>query len=125
MASEYDSLSREVSANLNKIFADFTQSARKAESERAKANPLAYKNSRVMEDGAGYRYYVAGLNGRGSKVRFCYTTKRNVAGYFLLWREVETAKHVKRDQWDATTSKSSAIRSCRDAMKQFRAEQQK
>lgn len=34
-------------------------------------------------------YFVkAGTNAKGQQVRFCWATKRNVAGYFLGWKEV-------------------------------------
>ena len=80
-----------------------------------KRNPKRHKLTLIMANGkrANWRYIPAGKNGRGSKVRFCYATNRNAAGYYLVWREVETAKQVKRDQWDATPSKKDAIETAR------------
>lgn len=43
-----------------------------------------------------YRYYAGGQNGKGQRVRFCYTEKPNVAGYYLYFREVIMRRKVKR-----------------------------
>jgi hypothetical protein len=88
--------------------------------------------SRVFAKGNRYVYTPAGKSARGATVRFCRSTQRNVAGYFLCWREVETpakkkAKNVgdlvsttKRDQWSAFESKKSAIALCRRRAEAFR-----
>jgi hypothetical protein len=46
------------------------------------------KLSRLFANNTNWLSWPAGTNARGQKVFFCYTTKRNVAGYFLGWREV-------------------------------------
>lgn len=75
----------------------------------AEADPLKHKLARVFPPGVGsnYRYWEA-RNGRGSRVRFCYAVNRNVAGFYLTWREVETAKAVKRDQWASRRTRKAA-----------------
>jgi hypothetical protein len=89
------------------------------EREQAQADPKAHKLSKVMEKGANYDYYPAGKTKRGYTVSFCWTTKRNVAGYFLGWRQVSKpatkaeAKRgmvstIKRDRWIARKSRKAA-----------------
>lgn len=62
----------------------------------------AYKLSRVMDGPLRYRFYRGGKDGRGRQVRFCYATVRNVAGYYLGWREVIGKTGGHRDQWTAS-----------------------
>lgn len=83
------------------LWADIQKSSNDREAAKAKADPIAHKLSRVIEGGTGYTYYSAGKDGRGRKVRFCWSSHRNVAGYFLGWREVESKKQTKRDMWAA------------------------
>ena len=87
------------------------QTSMEVEERQAQADPKRHKLSRIMERGKSlsYRYVPAGRNGRGSKVWFCYACNRNVAGYYLCWRQIETKDAVKRDQWDATPFKKDAI----------------
>jgi hypothetical protein len=83
------------------------------EREQVKADPETNRTTRIFVDGgSGYRYYSA-INGRGSQVRYCYSTRRNIAGYFLIWREVETKRQIKRDRWDSTKTKRDAMAECR------------
>lgn len=92
---------------------DIARSQMKIESNKAKEDPKANRLSRVFDKGAaGYRYYET-KNGRGQSVRYCYSTNKNVAGYFLIWREVESKKQVKRDQFDSTMTKKDAMSECR------------
>jgi hypothetical protein len=72
------------------------------EAEAAKRDPLKNKLTRVFEPGVStsYRYYGPVKNRKGQKVRFCYSTRRNAAGFFLGWRETWMKNGtVKRDQW--------------------------
>lgn len=126
----------EATKRLNAAFADvFRRMERdnlEREEEAAKANPTAHKLSRVFAKGNRYVYTPAGKSARGATIRFCRSTQRNVAGYFVCWREVETpakkkAKNVgdlvsttKRDQWTAFKSKKSAIALCRRRAAAFR-----
>jgi len=93
------------------VWRDLERDRNQRERERAEADPAAHRNSRVMEK-AGYRYFST-KNGRGSIVRFCYSTNRNVAGYFIVWREIETKKSIRRDQWDSAKTKADAIWVCK------------
>ena len=100
------------------MFADFTRMNREREEAAAKADPAKHKLSRVFED-ARYRFYDAGRNGRGQAVRFCYSSHRNVAGYFLGWREVVGKKQTKRDKWTARKSRSAVADIARNRYNKF------
>jgi hypothetical protein len=107
------------------------------EERAAKANPKAHKLSRVMAGKYGLRYVYSdgGKDKRGRKIWFCRSTHRNVAGYFLCWRQVETpakkkatkpgdlVSTIKRDQWTGFKSKKSAIALCRRRAAAFRKRQ--
>ena len=95
---------------LNECWRDLEKASHKRESESAKADPKAHKLSRVMEGqhGMNYHWFPAGKDGRGRSVYLCWSLHRNVAGYFLGWREVHAKKTVKRDQWIARKAKCRA-----------------
>lgn len=108
---------------MGRMWRDIQQAGMQREYEAAKADPQKYRLSRTFPPGVklNYRYYDGGKNGRGSRVHFCYTTNRNVAGYFIAWRETITAKHVKRDMWTASRSKKTIIARCKDRYDKFKA----
>lgn len=89
----------------SELMADIQRSGIEIESKRAAADPAANKLSRVM-DNTAYRYWNGGKDGRGRSIRFCWSSHRNVAGYFLGWREVISKKQVKRDRWYARKSRT-------------------
>ena|SRR5213076_3158926 len=90
-----------IAERLRTAFLGMERATLKRESEEAKANPQAHKLTRVFEQRTSYRYWRAGKDGRGREVRFCWSSHRNVAGYFLGWREVWSKKQRegKRDQY--------------------------
>jgi len=100
------------------LLRSFEADNRKREEEAAKKDPLAHKHSKVMKD-TSYRYF-ANTNGRGSRVLFCYSVHRNVAGFFLGWREVHTKKLVKRDMWLSRRVKKRVIAICRRRSEAFK-----
>lgn len=104
---------------MTSMWADIQRLDKERIEREAKANPEKHRNCRVFEN-SSYRYYEV-KNGRGSRVRFCYSTHRNVAGYYLVWREVVTKKEGKRDQWDSTKLKDDAILVCRKRWEAARA----
>jgi hypothetical protein len=63
---------------------------REALVRRIKADPVAHKATLQWADGIEPRwlYYKGGVDKRGTRRRFCYTTTRNAAGYFLAFDEV-------------------------------------
>jgi len=90
----------EIQKLMGEMWADIQQSSHKREEARAKVDPQAHKMSRVLAN-SNYRYLRAGEDGRGREVRFCWSTHRNVAGYFLGWRELVGKQGGKRDRWTA------------------------
>ena len=108
----------DAATELNKIpefrelFASFAKMNNDREETAAKADPLAHKTSRLFPSGvsAGYRYYGGKRNGKGQRVLFCYSVHRNVAGFFLGWREVYMKNGtVKRDRWVSRRVKARCI----------------
>lgn len=87
IASLYDKVQQE---RFRKIQREAEEDPKKHKLTRVMA-PVEYdKLGRRCAGGTNYRYYNPGvLDGRGSRVLFCYSTGRNVAGYFLSWRQVE------------------------------------
>lgn len=103
---------------IQELFADFSRMNREREEAAAKADPAKHKLSRVMEN-SRYRFWDGGKNGRGQTVRFCYSTHRNVAGYFLGWREIAGKTVTKRDQWTARKTRSAVVDIARNRYNKF------
>lgn len=93
---------------LANLWREVTQAGYRAEREAAERDPQRYRLSRVMAPGKrlSYRYARTLRPTKGRTVRYCWTCNRNVAGFFLGWRETETAGKVKRDQWTARRVKA-------------------
>lgn len=93
----------------------------------AKADPEKHKLTLVFDGPMRWRYFDAGKDGRGWNVRFCWSTTRNAAGYFLSWREVRppkgsSAKFVmKRDQWIARKARHRCKTMCEKRYDRFKA----
>jgi hypothetical protein len=96
---------------IGKMMRDIDQASMKREADAAKADPRKHKLSRTFPAGAKLNrvMYPQVKDGRGSWVSFGYMTNRNIAGYYLAFRQVETAKRVKRDMWFASKSKKRVI----------------
>ena len=93
-------MNQEIMQRLAPLFAELEQAHCNRISREAKADPLAHKMTRVFEHGTSYRYWGPVKNGKGQKVRFCWSRHRNAAGFFLGWRETWMKNGtVKRDQW--------------------------
>jgi hypothetical protein len=97
---------------LMQLWQEVVQSGNRMEANRAKADPLAHKKTRVFDPGvsANYRYYGGKHNGKGQRVLFCYSVHRNAAGFFLGWRETYMKNgNVKRDRWVSRRVKARCI----------------
>jgi hypothetical protein len=122
---------------LNEMFGQVQRNFNEAEAVAAKRDPKAHKLSRVSAKGSRYVYTPGGKDGRGRTIWFCRSTQRNVAGYFLCWRQIETpakkkatkpgdlVSTIKRDQWSGFKSKKSAIALCRRRAAAFKAKRSK
>jgi hypothetical protein len=57
------------------------------------ANPEKHKKTLQFPENARMRWlYYGSITSRGKRYRYCYSTERNLAGYFLGWREVWSIK---------------------------------
>lgn len=98
---------QEMFANLVRGFHDDNNKAERAAAER---DPKRHKLSRVFAGpgGLNYHYTFGGMNGKKQRVYFCWSIHRNVAGYFLGWRQIKQANGVtKRDMWLARRSRKA------------------
>lgn len=84
-------------------------SRREALVGRIKADPIKYKTALQWADGAEprWRYFDGGVDRRGVRRRFCWTTTRNAAGYFLAFNEV-VRKNGSGERKDIVASKRRA-----------------
>src|SRR3990167_2918925 len=85
------------------LMLDMERMRQERETREAQANPEKHQLSRLMPPGvsASYRYYAERKHKGRQHVRYCYASHPNVAGYFLTWREVETDKELRRDNFEA------------------------
>lgn len=97
---------------LQRMLLDMHVAHHEAAERAAKANPVAHKLTLVWPTGSRCRwlYYDGGVS-RGVRRRFCYTTTRNAAGYFLSFVEVY---HVKKGVGRRTKFKASRTRRLMD-----------
>lgn len=91
------SLTDDVNTMFAGIFKDMQVQSLRQEKAAAEKDPLKYKLSHVMVN-TRYTYYEIHTR-KNRRVRFCYSKHRNVAGFFLGWREVITKGQGKRDMW--------------------------
>jgi hypothetical protein len=123
-------MSDRLAAVLGPMMDELMQSGFKKTEEAAKADPVRYKKSRVYPAGVStnYHWIPAGRDGKGREVFFCWSVHRNVAGYFLGWRQVyyrDRDKTVKRDRWLSSRKRrvvEAAARRRAEAFQQKQAE---
>jgi hypothetical protein len=101
----------EVQALFGKLFRDLERDNLERERKAAEADPRRHRLSLVFSGGKmNYHYLFGGTDGRGRRVYFCWSIHRNVAGYFLGWRQVTNNKGAgKRDQWVARKTRKGVI----------------
>jgi hypothetical protein len=113
---------RRLNAAFADIFRRMEQEQMEAEERLAKADPAKFKLSRTMARGKplSLRHWGAVKDKRGRTIKFLWSCHRNVAGYFVAFRQVETpikrsrpprpgetVATIKRDQWTARKTKRS------------------
>lgn len=76
------------------MLADMHASNHKRMVAAAKADPVRHKTTLVWDEGTElrWRYFEGGIDRRGVRRRFGWTTTRNAAGYFLSFVEVYNTK---------------------------------
>lgn len=90
----------EVERVLGELLHDVSQASMRRVSAEAKTNPRKHKFTTVFEKPLSYRYGGYVLS-RGKKISYCWSCHRNVAGFFLGWREISYGNTVKRDNFTA------------------------
>lgn len=114
----------EIQNLMAEMWADFERGEREREEQRAKADPKAHRLSRVFagRTGTSYNLLLAGRNGKNQSVWYCWSCHRNVAGYFLGWRQTRRQNGtVKRDQWAARRSRKAVASLAQRRTDRFRA----
>lgn len=78
---------------------------------RVAANPRANRKVTFTEPDKASRRYWEYTNGKGQRVRFYRSVHRNIAGYFIIWRETtyKGSNRLKNDMVRAFKSKKAAI----------------
>lgn len=109
----------EANPTIQRMLADLEQDRLRRHSERASKDPERHKFSKVFPGGLRWRYFSAGKDGRGRRVRFCWSTTKNAAGYHLCWREVVSKDRGKRDQYQAVSTSAAGNRLSRQRMKEW------
>lgn len=84
---------------LARIWNDIQQAEMRRERDAAWADPLAHKNTLVFNSGVSPRYRFYAVKSRGRQTRYCWSTNKNAAGFYLFWVEVETKLAVKRTRF--------------------------
>lgn len=105
---------------MSSMMNDIEQISRERIEQEAKANPKAYRDCNQMERGKGtnFRYYVAPKDARpGTRVCFCYTKHRNVAGFYLSFTEVWKGRNGSRSNWHGWETKQAAIDYCKERLR--------
>lgn len=88
--------------------------------EAAKADPVKHKKTLQFDGPLRWRYFEGGVDRRGVRRRFCWTTTRNAAGYFLSFVEVWDSKRGRGERTDFGASKTRTLMKER-ARKKYRA----
>lgn len=73
------------------------------------ADPVKHKLTLEFPEGARMSWRYCRVEKAGwPRVRYCYSTERNLAGYFLGWREtVKKDGNGRRDQWIASKRRNT------------------
>jgi hypothetical protein len=103
---------------LEHIFREMEESAQAGERKRILADPKGHKTTRLMAGHLRYRYWSPKHKlPTGESVKFCYSTGRNLAGYFLAWREIWDAEkgEGRRENWVADKKRKMAREHARRA----------
>lgn len=103
----------EATTRLNDAFRDILMRFEVENAQRAiaaaKADPVKHKKTLQWDGELRWRYFEGGLDRRGVRRRFCYTTTRNAAGYFLSFVEVWDSKKGRGERKDFGASKTRKL----------------
>ena len=94
---------------IQNMLQDMEHHRQQDEKRAAAKDSVKHRLSRTMADGkpASYQYYVV-KSTKSSEHRWCYASWKNVAGYYLVWYEIETKAGGKRSKWNAELTRKDA-----------------
>jgi hypothetical protein len=121
-----DDPQEEKSMDMRGMLEEFEKVERELEARRARRAPDANRCTKVMIAPLHYRWWEAGRTKRGAKVWFCVSNYVNVAGYFLIWKEVRSTTRGKRygppvrSMWAAKKDPSAAVRLVKKRVEAFK-----
>lgn len=111
---------------LNRAFADILAGHHDRMREAAERDPVKNKLTMIWPNGQepSWRYYGGGVDRRGVSYRFCWTTNRNAAGYFLSFVERFDRKKGRGERVKFLASRSRSRMKAR-ALKLYQAHQKR
>lgn len=81
---------------IRSMMRDIQQAEIRRERDKAKADPLGHKLTRVFDDGNSPRFRYWRVVSRGRIYRYCFCTNPNAAGFYLGFVEVESKDRIER-----------------------------
>lgn len=132
-----DPFLRKLNSMMGDVLADLEAERRLREVDAARKDPAKHAACLVFPDGLRYLRWPDVWRSKNVAVRWCYTTRRNAAGRYLVFREVIKHKAVKvggrsrkvresgkRDNFRPFVSRSSAAEQARLAWEAEKARRQ-
>lgn len=108
-----DEATRRLNEAFQNILLGFEAERREALIAAAKADPVKHKKTLQFDGRLSWLYYGGGVDRRGIRRRFCYTTTRNAAGYFLSFVEVYDTKKGRGERIKFVASKKRHLMDAR------------
>lgn len=103
-----------------KMFADILKADMQMHYERAKKDPEKYRDSTIFGGGPRYKFYDCSVKYKGYKLRFCYSSNKNIGNRYLSWTEAGKGKMWKRVGILSHATKKEAIERSLWKLKQMR-----
>ena len=109
---------------IQRILMEMEITRRKAEKSAVAKDPEKHKLTTLMAKNANYRIWRGGRDSKGRQVDFCYSSWKNIAGYYLSWREVFDQANGEgfRDKWVGHKQRKAASAMMERWAEEFRAE---
>ena len=118
--SEYDLETELLMNDIKNILLDFNKELMLEEHKAAKLNPEKHRLSSTFPNGFNYyTWYVCDKHNKKGKVieshSWCRSTKKNSAGYFLIWYQIQNHidKTTKRTNFKAEKLRNDADDFCK------------
>lgn len=94
---------------IQRLFKDISIQQQQNRVKAARQNPSKYWLSTLIADNkpASYRYMVIKRT-QSSEHRWCRSCHKNIAGFYLIWYEIENKRKIKRTCFTAEKTKKAA-----------------